>query len=187
MIKYSFKLATILFLFLSTVAHAGLITDLTENNYITIDELDWAWASTVNVEFHTKSGNTLSGPGDNFGWRYATTSELDAFKFAHEAAKELLTLRDDDEEITGYKHALSFWNDKIDELELVTPFFFTMTNDIDDFNNGLINSTVGVNEAEFDYLTFYVRNTPAQVPEPSTLMIFAIALIALSMKKRAIK
>ena len=32
---------------------------------------------------------------------------------------------------------------------------------------------------------FYVRS--AKVPEPSTILIFAIALIALSLRKRAIK
>jgi len=184
MIKYSLKLAALLVLLLSSVAHAGLITDLTEDDYITIGELDWAWASTVNVGYHVATDNTLSGPGGDFGWRNATILELNTFISNRSFALTLLQY--DDNGVTAYKNALSYWNDEITVLDLEAPFFGT-NSDIVDFNLGHINSVVGADPGQFDYLTFYVRNTPAQVPEPSTIMIFAIALIALSMRKRTVK
>jgi hypothetical protein len=184
MIKFFFKLAAFLVLLLSSTAHAGLITDLTENDYITIDELDWAWASTVNVENHTATGNTLSGPGGDFGWRYATIDELSLFK-SDSTALSLLQYEDANG-VIAYKNALSYWNDIILELKL-GPVIFGINNDIDDFNDDFINSALTADPGQFDYLTFYVRNTPSQVPEPTTIMIFAIALIALSLRKRAIK
>ncbi len=185
MIKFSLKLAGFLFLFLSSAAHAGLITDLTENDYITMGELDWAWASTVNVNVHNATGNILSVPGDDFGWRYATIGELSVFKSDLPTALALLKYEDVNG-VIAYKNALSYWNDVILELELGV-LFFGINNDIDDFNDGFINSELTLDPGEFDYLTFYVRNTPSDVPEPSTILIFAIALIALSLRKRAIK
>jgi len=185
MIKYSLKLAAFFFLLLSSTAHAGLITDLTENDYITIGELDWAWASTVNVNDHNATGNILSAPGGDFGWDYATTSQLNVFKSDLPTALSLLKYEDANG-VIAYKNALSYWNDTILELELGV-LFFGINNDIDDFNDGFINSELTSDPGQFDYLTFYVRDTPADVPEPSTILIFAIALIALSLRKRAIK
>ena len=170
MIKYSLKLATILFLFLSTVAHAGLITsDLSEDNYITVGDLDWAWASPVNVP--SVFENTLYAPSLHNGWRYAEANELLILQSLTLADFEV---RDVNGNILYIKQAVEYWNDISTHI------------DISDFNAGM-RASVWTTDAqtEYNYETFYVRNI--QVPEPSTLMIFAIALIALSMKKRAIK
>ena len=78
MIKFSIKLAGFLAIFLSSVAHAGLITtDLTEDSYVTIGDLDWAWASRVSV--HNDNDNELFAPTIHDGWDYATEEQLSTF------------------------------------------------------------------------------------------------------------
>jgi len=182
-IKFSFKLAAFFVLLISSVAHAGLIkSELTEANYVTIGDLDWTWASSENVSW---TGNTIYTPDsiiglagwDRAGWRHAEASELLAFinnrditNFSYlNAANE-----------TVYKNSFIFWNTFLTDVTSV---------DVDAFNSGLIETyLVGDNgNSSWADETFYVRNTPSEVPEPSTLLIFAIALITLSLRKRAIK
>jgi len=187
MIKFSLKLAASLVLLLSSVAHAGLMTsDLTENDYATIGNLDWAWASSVNMSGHNLT-NVLYNPTENFSpdlnvtWRYALDSELKEFVEAVIKKPNLYLSYFTNTDVNGntsYKQALSFWNTELVTLD---------TSDIDNFKSGLINSELSIDYlSEWHFETFYVRDT-AQVPEPSTIMIFAIALIALSLRKRAIK
>jgi len=181
MIKFIHKFLVVLSFITAGVANAGLITtDLTEDNYVTIGELDWAWASSVNVS--EWNGNILKAPTLHEGWRYAKPEELTLFILNRDIT--LFQYTDKDENV-AYKHALSFWNTKIERLVIKSGFGSSST-DIDNFNNGHINSkVVADNNNKWYYETFYVRNT--QVPEPSTIMIFAIALIALSMRKRTAK
>ena len=82
MIKFSLKFTTFIFLFLSNVAHSGLIkSELTQDNYVTIGGLDWTWASAENASW---ASNTIYTPDsidslngwDRKGWRHAESSEL---------------------------------------------------------------------------------------------------------------
>jgi hypothetical protein len=184
MIKFSIKLAVFLAIFLSSVVHAGLITtDLTKDNYVTIGNLDWAWASSVNVKYDAALDNTLYDPDFHDGWRYATIPELALFKFDSALSLSYFAYTD---AVTGeqaYKHALNYWNSNIEKLTLTRQFF--IPTDIEDFIEGRVQSEILNTATSYNDQTFYVRT--AQVPEPSTIMIFAIALIALSMRKRAIK
>jgi len=183
MIKFSLKLAAFLVLFLSTVAHAGLIkTELTENNYVTIGDLDWTWASSENSSW---TGNTIYTPfeidgldgWDREGWRHATNSELSFFISNRDIT--LFSYENLDGN-TLYKNSFQFWNSYLTDVTSV---------DVDAFNSGLIETYLLGKDADssWAYETFYVRNTPSQVPEPSTIMIFAIALIVLSIRKHAVK
>ena len=81
---------------------------------------------------------------------------------------------------TVYKNSFIFWNTSLTDVTSV---------DVDAFNAGLIETyLVGDdNGSSWAYETFYVRDTPSDVPEPSTILIFAIALIALSLRKRIIQ
>jgi hypothetical protein len=180
MIKFSLKLSIFLFLVFSSVAQAGLIkADLTDNNYVTIGDLDWTWASPENSSW---VGNTIYTPlsiigldgWDREGWRHATDAELLAFitnrdisLFSYEVGGEIL-----------YKNSFIYWNTTLTDVTSV---------DVDAFNAGQIHTYLVGDNAGSSWAeeTFYVRGT-TQVPEPSTIMIFAIALIALSMRKRAI-
>jgi len=193
MIKFFFKTLIFISLFAATSAYAGLIsTDVTEDSFITRGDLDWAWASTIHlVEYQEEVGatiNYLKEADYHAGWRVVSTekingvSELDLLRS--------LTITDFCEydngviDVSTCIQALSFWNTELTAIADI---------DISDFNNGWIKSksaadnTFEENEFEWMHETFYVRNTVSQVPEPSSIMIFAIALIALSMRKRAIK
>ncbi|MBA6355964.1 MULTISPECIES: PEP-CTERM sorting domain-containing protein [unclassified Colwellia] len=183
MIKFSLKFTTFIFLFLSNVAHSGLIkSELTQDNYVTIGGLDWTWASAENASW---ASNTIYTPDsidslngwDRKGWRHAESSELLIFINNRDIA-DFSYLNASNELV--YKNSFVFWNTAITEVSDI---------DVDGFNAGLIETyLVGDNNtSSWAYETFYVRNTPAQVPEPTTIMIFAIALIALSMRNRVIQ
>jgi hypothetical protein len=187
MIKFSFKVSVFLFLLLSSVAQAGLI-ELSPGTGIIVcdpngdacikdemipdeltvikDQFEWVWASGVNTEFF--SSNTLMNPdfhseGD---WRFATTAE----ELAELATLELSDFTNED----GLIHAALYWN---------TWLMSVNADQLDDHKVG--SQWVSSSHEDFFFETFYVRDI-AQVPEPSTIMIFAIALIALSMRKRTI-
>lgn len=170
MIKFYLKLASFIALFLSSIAHAGLITtDLTEDNYITVGNLDWAWASPVNVP--SVMSNTLFVPTIHTGWRYAVGDEL---LILQSLTLSQFEVRDANNNLLYIKQAVEYWNDLATHI------------DVDDFNAGMRASTWTTDPAnEYNYETFYVRGV--KVPEPSSIMIFGIALIALSMRKRTAK
>jgi hypothetical protein len=194
MIKFSIKLAGFLAIFLSSVAQAGLIT---KDSYVTIGELDWAWASKVSAQYHNgdkdNNDNELFAPTIHDGWDYATEEQLITF-ISERNINDFISkdeygnaVKDANGE-TVYIIAFSFWNSIYHELDLFDPFGSIIT-DVDHFINGSIQSKDPniVDSSDWSDQMFYVRNTPSQVPEPSTIMIFAIALITLSMRKRAIK
>ncbi|AOW77500.1 hypothetical protein A3Q34_11910 [Colwellia sp. PAMC 20917] len=172
MIKLISQFLVVLSFITAGVANATLITaDLTENNYINYKGLDWAWASPVNVEVY--GSNRLYSPTLHEGWRFASENELIILKTE-------LTLQD----FTGIDgsgneftiQAIEYWNTHYVRFN------------IEDFNNDWVNSSWTITpNIDWNYETFYVRDTPSDVPEPSTILIFAIALIALSLRKRAIK
>jgi hypothetical protein len=190
MIKLITKILVALSIFAASLANAGLITtDLTEDAYITYNNIDWTWASPVNTA--SWGTNTLYGPELHAGWRYASLTELDVIR-------STLTLsaftKKDEQNNDVYIQSVEYWNDVFISLtEDVNP---ESSVSITNFIGGYISSdpTYYVNSGlgEVNYFErFYVRDIAdrptAQVPEPSTLMIFAIALIALSLRKRAIQ
>jgi len=207
MIKFIQRFLIVLSFITAGVANATLITeDLTEDNYVTIGQLDWAWASVINT--NGVALNEIYGPTDvfdpalNVTWRYAQADELSAFIALildnTDHYLDLFTLKDefgntlkDDQNRVQYKHAIPFWNSAYEDV------YSGSGGNVDNFLAGKINSKVSTFSGSFNpfvaspedwyYETFYVRNTTAQVPEPSTIMIFAIALIALSMRKRTAK
>jgi hypothetical protein len=196
MIKYTFKLITALFLLVSSSAIAGLIdTELTKDDYITYQGIDWAWASPVNVTPYYS--NILKAPEYHAGWRYATDIELNILR--SEITLDYFT-RVDSSGLSYYVEAFEYWNTELTGINI----------DIDDFNNKKINSMLTVDiQTEWDYETFYVRNAilpsavrnsivpsavrnsiapaVAQVPEPTTLFIFAAGLLGFTLRKRNAK
>lgn len=178
MIKFTLKSILSILLLISSHVYAGLITtELTDEHYITYKDIDWAWASSVNVEYYYD--NILYAP-DAFDrdWRIATEDELNILR-------NELTLADftavNESGETYIIQALQYWN--------------TVLTDVDEQNfiDDLVNSAWPIIiKNEYYYETFYVRNsaaslddkTSAKVPETSTIMILAIGLIGLSMRKR---
>ena len=171
MIKLILKFSIICSFVFSGLSQAGVITtDLTEDNYIVHEDsgLDIAWVSPISFNFYYE--NELFSPDAlhlDGGWRYATDEELIVISS--------LTLEDfigyNAQNEMFYKHAVEYWNTVETGI------------DIDDFEAGKINSNWEASgTAKWDYETFYVRAT--DVPEPSTLFIFAIALIAIAGRKK---
>jgi len=179
MIKFFPVFLLVVTAFISNVSHAGIISadiDLSDDSYTTVGGLDWTWASSINVG--SRGGNIFEDASyrAHFGWRTLRPEELIILKSD-------LTIDDHFRNIDrSIIQSLEYWNTDLTVL---------IADDIANFNSnsikGAIDNSIPSSTLYWHYETFYVRNTPSQVPEPSTLMIFAIALIALSMRKRAIK
>jgi hypothetical protein len=176
MIKLIIKFVFPIFFLISSSAFAGLITtELAEDTYISYEGYDWTWASPVNVEtYNNGSGlgtNTLEAP-NAFGRDWLFIEGVDLLALFDELTVDMFK-KTDGTLITS----VLYWNSLYTEV------------DMDEANFNLKSSVWNVIPLDFfnQRDTFYVRNTPSQVPEPSTIMIFAIALIALSLRKRAVK
>ena len=151
--------STILAATLPLTAQAALITTpLTTNDYITVDSLDWAWASPVNEQIWGR--NELKAPDFHEGWRFATAAEM--------ASRP--TLADFTRVDGSYIQAVQYWN--------------TQFNHVDPSNlaSGSVSSTWG----KGSYETLYVRDVAvtAEVPAPATLALLGIGFAALAMTRR---
>jgi len=190
MIKLVSKFLVVLSFIATGAANATLITtDLTEDTYITYNDIDWTWASPVNSA--SFGVNTLFGPELHAGWRYATLDELDTLYYDITIAAFTKTDGNGNE---TYIQSVEYWNDVFVSLTEAGDSESAVS--VSNFTDGLISSDP---DYVFDWWTtstktferFYVRDVadrvPTDVPEPSTVMIFSTALIALSMRKRAIK
>lgn len=179
MIKFISVFLLFVTVLISNVSHAGIISadiDLSDDAYTTVGGLDWTWASSINVE--TRDSNTFEDASfrADFGWRTLTPEELMILK-------NDLTIDAHFKNIDGsIIQSLKYWNTDLTVL---------ISDDIENFNDnfikGVIDNSISNQIFQWHYETFYVRDTPSQVPEPATIMIFAIALIALSMRKRLVK
>jgi hypothetical protein len=138
-------------------------------NYITRFGYDWAWASPVNVESYVVNAassltNTLYGPGVQKNWTFASDDLLKILR--EQLFIEDFTATDGSGTII---QAAQFFNSYYEDVN------------VGDFNTK--SSQFNSGSSMFNlFETFYVR--PSQVPEPSTLMIFALGLIALVSKKK---
>ena len=151
-------------------ARAGLIlTDLTEDHYITHANLQWAWASPVNAEFFNNQ-NRLYAPDLHAGWRFATNEELNVLKFE-------LTLADFTRQDGTYIHAVEYWNSDYDNV--------TDWGNLTNFINDQVASqwSAGINDY---YDTFYVRDI-VQVNEPSALALIIMGALVWLRKAKAAK
>ena len=176
MFKFTRKYYLLFILCLFNTAQAGIITtDLTADDYVSYKGLDWAWASPVNVE-HWGS-NILKAPDFHSGWRVATEDELTILRT--ELGLTAFTKENGQGEKT-YIEAVQYWNTEFVtiSLDLVSPYTLSTY----DFENDFVSSDwlfYGV-----DYFdTFYVRESSISVPEPTTLLIFSIALIIVALRK----
>jgi hypothetical protein len=205
MIKLFIKVNIIVCLFITSFAQATLIPlgqNLSEDLYFehTIKGINYdiAWASKVNTQkiYEGINVNILYDPTIRTGWNYADDDQLASLINLADTGLLLKKLTRDDKTL---RHAFEFWND-----------YYTAPTDIvgtDDIISGLVASNLawkfpsGIISRDFDlteyseitgtdninYDTFYFRvqdNGSTPVPEPSTLMIFALGLIALASKKR---
>lgn len=148
--------------------------DLTSNDYITYKGLDWTWASPINIGQLIRPSdnqvvNELVAPTFRDGWRFALESEL-------EILKNELTL-DDFKDGSRIIESTKYWNTN-SAYHLV---------DANNFENDMVASQWATAlTGNYQNETFYVRGPlpSVGVPEPSTLLIFSFALIALALRIR---
>ena len=119
--KFAVIFIFIISLVLSNNSNATLITDsslLTSDHYVTYVgdglTIDFAWASSVNVEYwgdpDLDTTNRLYAPGTHAGWGYADGDDLDIL-FAN------FTLENFSNDDGTYIQAVSFWNTIFDDIK----------------------------------------------------------------------
>ncbi|PCI59586.1 MAG: hypothetical protein COB35_11055 [Gammaproteobacteria bacterium] len=178
------------------------------NNYIQYDQnnngvadFDIVWASSWAFQFYGCDGvisnqtdylTTLyTGPVSCSNQLFAAGYPNDNWLFFEQIGgldiSEVTTLFNNgafnDTVNGGYKTAFSFWNTDVNILPAVNPFTL---NPISDWTALL---PVGINPFtsgnKYFSNVFYARKSQTQpVPEPATILIFAIALLALSVRSR---
>jgi hypothetical protein len=173
---------------------------VSQDSYITYDDpntgksWDIAWASDVNSELYfdvNNTYNTLFSANTQIGWTTmpVINGRLEIFSgWSNPDILELFRVGTSD----IFTNAFEYWNSLYD-----TPFDVNdaltrgmrseMTLTLNDFiDPTAINYTP--DQGSYNALTvnntFYFRDATVSVPEPSTLMIFALGLIALASKKR---
>ncbi len=181
----------------SNISNAALITDsslLTSEHYVTYEgeglTIDFAWASPVNVEFwgdpNLETTNRLYAPELHEGWGYASDSDLDIL-LAN------FTLDDFSNGDGTYIQAVSFWNSVRDDIVLrlnIGGVEVVFNGNLLDYTPGKVSSewvSSGVDGSEVDGSgneSFYVRKNITSVPEPTTLLIFSMAILALASRKK---
>jgi hypothetical protein len=182
MIKFTLKLLLPLLLLITNSTFAGvIITDLTEDTYITYQGYDWTWASSVNTTLNsvTVFGETTEAEENRFedanfhaGWMEIVTPELEVL--FRELTIELFTKANGD-----FIHSVTYWNSIYTHVDAI------------DFDTRL-GAKNDDSDSDTDYFeTFYVRTAVvpavAQVPEPTTLFIFAAGLLGFTLRKRNAK
>jgi len=171
---------------------------LTSDHYVTYEGdsviIDFAWASPVNVEYwgdpDLDTTNRLYAPELHEGWGYASDSDIDIL-FAN------FTIDDFSNGDGTYIQAVSFWNSVFDDIVLrinVGGVDVVFDGNLLDYvpakvsgewaSSGVDGSQIIGSANETFYVRTTITNNPAPIPEPSTLMVFALAIIALASKKR---
>ncbi|WP_448565571.1 hypothetical protein [Thalassotalea ganghwensis] len=172
-----------------------IYSDLTEDDYVVIGDYEWAWASPVNTE--TRGLNTLYAPEFHEGWGYANDEQLQLLKdalsadIAEDGQFDLFTRQTDNG--IEYIHAFEYWNT-----------FYSTVDDVSDISQRIVRSVWAENAGlspddfnnSFDYSmaysmmiqaeTFYVRPhaASASIPEPTSILIFALGLLLLSVRDK---
>jgi hypothetical protein len=193
MIKLISNLCIAFVFIFSSVSHATLI--ISDDSYISFNlggvDYDVAWASRVNTErYYSLSPfgtNLLLDPELYDGWGFATPEQLVLLRASSVKLSEDLTRLDG-----SYIHAFDYWNDfysapdntvDIEAGRIGSQWVWSINTDGGTYAEDSVEQFSEIsNRTGSSYDTFYIR--ASQVPEPSTLMIFALGLIALASKKR---
>ncbi len=184
MLKLLKTLFLTLVLFSSNHIWASVVhTDLLEQDYITYGGLDWAWASSVNVQYYYDANgdvNELLAPEIYPNWRFATADEMLFFK-------NNITLNDFKRVDGSFIVATHYWNSLFFDFNTTD---FTYGDVASEWVMGSeVNFSTGSFPLNYWFDTFYVRNSVTQpptqpVPEPATLFIIALALLLLTINAK---
>lgn len=175
MIKSTLTFLFAILLFASNSANAGFITsDLAEDTYISYGGYDWTWAAPVNTtNFEGLNPtnnewvmNVFEDPSAHSGWMFIEGAELEQLF----SELTLAHFQNNGEII----QSVAYWNSHFTHV------------DIFDFDNK--SGVKSPDGSVFNYFdTFYVRASVANVPEPTTLLIFGAGLLGLGIRKKMMK
>jgi len=182
----------------SNLSATIITTELSDDAYITYNGLDWAWAAPVSIQFnncddivlnqenylttlYTESSptceNQLLAAAFHPGWGFFDGTRQELL-----LAMPDLSLFDDNN--GGYKNAFEYWNTTYSFANFggINAYNITVGRVVSDWTTDAWRAN---NDNNFYYNVLYVRGTqPQPVPEPSTLLIFALGLIALASRKK---
>lgn len=137
---------------------APILTDLTTADYITINNLNLAWAGPIASQFWF-GANELFQAGLHSGWREATDAEWIMI-----GAADTNTLA----AAFGGKCASKYWNSNFTHCDFGNPFAqHWEAGQSDNFSEML-----------------YVRSVDTQVPEPASLLLISLGLFGLAASRR---
>ncbi len=191
-----FAVIFVFIIFLTNTSNATLITDssqLTSDHYVTYVgggfTIDFAWASSINVEYWGDPAlgttNRLYAPDLHQGWSYASDEDL-MILFAN------FELDDFSNGDGTYIQAVSFWNTVFDDIVIrlnIGGVDMVFDGNLLDYTPGKVSSewassgVNGITTLNSGNETFYVRKINT-IPEPATIFILAMALIALAGHKK---
>ena len=129
---------------------------LPDTAYITVNGLDWAWASPVNEQ--SWGDNELKLPEFQDGWRFATDLEMAGVP----------SLADFTRPDGSYIKAPEYWNTVFTHV------------DPGDYGSGYVASQWGHSA----YETVYVRDAGSPIPAPGALALVGVGLLSLVAKRR---
>ena len=204
MFKFAIKVLLIISLLPLFSTQATLITDtsqLTDDHYVTYEGIDFAWVSPVNVEFWPGT-NILYAPDLHDGWDFATSEELALFRSNFSLSDFRFEISPG---IYRYKHAVQFWNSFFTDVRICSDVDDSCEEqNVQNLIDGEIRSSwttdsnieilpglfftidaIDMESAHFE--TIYIRRNAQPVPEPATLLIFALGIFALALRVRITK